>query len=189
MAKHKTKLIPIVEVCCVCVLNASYDYNPGMLALISDAVENNFSGYALDMVCGGTDEPQRAKFLTTFATLARAKIPGFSVSWWSHYAYEPDGSFPNGADFVYTMDSYAYSNPEFVQGWVSIFGCQSGVGLEYPGSGNLSQVGQMFSAMASSSMSMLRAVGTWGLIPLNGSGADVWYSGLQAFVAGGGDHH
>ena len=189
MSKHKTQLIPIVEVCCVCVLNASYNYKPAMQALISDAVQNDFSGYALDMVCGGTDEPQRAQFLTTFATLAQAKISGFTVSWWSHYAYQPDGSFPNGADYVYTMDSYAYSNAEFVQDWASIFGCQSGIGLEYPGSGNLTQVGQMFSAMAASSMSTLRAVGTWGLVPLNGSGADVWYSGLEAFVAGGGDHH
>ena len=128
----------------------------------------------------------RAQFLTTFATLAQLKIADFTISWWSHYAYEPDGSFPNGADYVYTMDSYAYSNAEFVQDWVSIFGCQSGIGLEYPGSGNLTQIAQMFSAMVSaqpSSMSALRAIGTWGLIPLNGSGADVWYSGLQSFVA------
>jgi hypothetical protein len=84
--EHKTALVPIIEVCCVCVLNASYDYTPGMDALIDDAVANGFSGYALDMVCGGQDEPQRAVFLSEFITRAREKIPGFTVSWWTHYA-------------------------------------------------------------------------------------------------------
>ena len=38
--------LPIVETCCLCVLNASYDFGPAMGRLIADAVENNFSGAA-----------------------------------------------------------------------------------------------------------------------------------------------
>ena len=53
---------------------------------IDDAVANGFSGYALDMVCGGQDEPERAVFLSEFITRAREKIPGFTVSWWTHYS-------------------------------------------------------------------------------------------------------
>ena len=40
-----------------------------MRALVEDAVVNKFAGFALDMVCGGHDEPQRAEFLDDFAAL------------------------------------------------------------------------------------------------------------------------
>jgi hypothetical protein len=46
------------------------------------------------------------------------------------------------------------------------------------------QVTEMFGVMATS-LPQLRAVGTWGTIPLNASGASVWYSGLENFVKGG----
>eukprot|EP00658_Telonema_sp_P-2_P082592 TRINITY_DN8761_c0_g1_i4.p1 TRINITY_DN8761_c0_g1~~TRINITY_DN8761_c0_g1_i4.p1 ORF type:complete len:297 (+),score=43.38 TRINITY_DN8761_c0_g1_i4:195-1085(+) len=182
--KYETAMVPIVEVCCVCVLNSSYDYQPAMQALVEDAVANNFSGYALDMICGGQDEPQRAIFLSTFQALGRAQIPNFSISWWTHYAYEPDGTFPNKADYVYTMDSYAYSNPQFVTDWVDLFGCQSGVGLEYPGSGNVTQVKLMFGAMTTD-LPKLRAAGTWGLVPINQTDSNLWYNGMEQFLKAG----
>ena len=45
------------------------------------------------------------------------------------------------------------------------------------------QVSEMFAAMATS-LPLLRAVGTWGAIPLNGTDASVWYTGLENFLKG-----
>jgi hypothetical protein len=106
----KWRVVPILEVCCVCVLNASYDYRAPMAALVADA--RQFDGYVLDMICGGHDEPQRITFLNALkAELAKAAAPANGaaadeppeVSWFSHGFYHPERTFPNGADFLYDM--------------------------------------------------------------------------------------
>ena len=73
-----------------------------MERLVGDAVSNGFDGYALDMVCGGQDASQSITFFNAFAALMHPL--GKTVSWWTHYSYSPDLSFPNAADYVYTMD-------------------------------------------------------------------------------------
>lgn len=93
----------------MCVLNSSYDYKAPMAALVIDAKQ--FSGYVLDMICGGHDEPQRITFLNdlkTALTKGAAQINGGSkelpeVSWFSHGFYHPEQTFPNAADFLYDM--------------------------------------------------------------------------------------
>lgn len=79
----RMRIVPILEVCCVCVLNASYDYAPGMQALVADAKQEHFSGFVLDMVCGGHDEPQRAIFLDAFKR-SQGEDKTVEVSWFSH---------------------------------------------------------------------------------------------------------
>lgn len=67
--------LPIVETCCVCVLNASYDFMPAMNKLIADAVDNDFIGYAVDMECGGAEPEVRLRsmaFLDAFGNAMRA---------------------------------------------------------------------------------------------------------------------
>eukprot|EP01013_Petalomonas_cantuscygni_P007981 TRINITY_DN2068_c0_g1_i1.p1 TRINITY_DN2068_c0_g1~~TRINITY_DN2068_c0_g1_i1.p1 ORF type:complete len:381 (+),score=38.82 TRINITY_DN2068_c0_g1_i1:112-1254(+) len=152
--------IPIVETCCVCVLNATYDYMPAMRRLTQDLVDNHFDGIALDMVCGGADQPGRRQFLDDFARLLHPLNK--TVAFWSHYRYQPEGSFPNAGDWVYTMDSYALSQRKFVKSWVDLFQCQAGVGLEYPGDGNATSIADMFSWLATSDV---EAAGVWGMLP------------------------
>ena len=94
----KWRVVPILEVCCVCVLNSTYSYDAPMAALVADA--KDFDGYVLDMICGGHDEPQRKVFLNKF----KAKLTlSDEVSWFSHGFYHPELTFPNDADFLFDM--------------------------------------------------------------------------------------
>jgi hypothetical protein len=119
--------VPIVETCCVCVLNASYDFAPAMRRLVADAVANDFAGYAVDIECGGADAPRSIDFFNAFGNAMRALNK--TISFWVHYTERPDFSFPNNASYVYTMDTYRYSTRQFVEGWTTAFACQAGIGL------------------------------------------------------------
>jgi len=169
------RVVPILEVCCVCVLNASYDYQPGMAALVADAKRQNFDGFVLDMVCGGHDEPQRAAFLDALKQAfqpqrghdeqqqqQQQQQQRGEVSWFSHGFYHPELTFPNTADFLYDMDTY--SHPTYAPAWVGSYQCQAGVGLEYPAYNKPEQVAEMFSML--NNLSHLRAIGTYIVLDL-----------------------
>lgn len=102
------------------------------------------------------------------------------VSWFSHGFYNPQGSFPNNADYLFDMDTY--SHPNYAPAWVGSFSCQAGIGLEWPGSGTPDQMAAIFVLLAN--MTNLRAVGTWGAVP-NGTDAmnAAWFSGLSTFLS------
>lgn len=76
-ASHlKMRVVPILEVCCVCVLNSTNNnYTEAMGLLVQDAVDNNFNGYVLDMICGGWYEKERAAFLSEFKAQLVAALP------------------------------------------------------------------------------------------------------------------
>ena len=179
---YNVKPLPIIETCCVCVLNASYDFIPAMNRLVQDSLTYGFIGYALDMVCGGNDAPRSIDFFNQFAALMHPL--GKTVSWWTHYDYSPDTSFPNNADYVYTMDSYEYTTPQFVSTWINEFDCQAGIGLEYGGNGNANSTSAMFDVMANSTT--LQAAGVWGYLPYDNSSSlnQLWWSGLKKFREG-----
>eukprot|EP01013_Petalomonas_cantuscygni_P005997 TRINITY_DN16837_c0_g1_i1.p1 TRINITY_DN16837_c0_g1~~TRINITY_DN16837_c0_g1_i1.p1 ORF type:complete len:373 (-),score=48.35 TRINITY_DN16837_c0_g1_i1:445-1563(-) len=178
-------IVPIVEVCCACVLNASYDVKPGIAALADDLRTNGFAGYSLDMVCGGGDlAKHRGPFLDAFAAAMRQVRSDAVVSWWSHASYGPDLSFPNTADFVFDMDTYYYSADPFVQKWADWFQCQAGIGLEWPYAVSGKQMTEVTATM--SNIPTIRAVGTWGLMPANSSDTErlsALHNGLVAFLS------
>lgn len=180
-ASHSLVPVPIVETCCVCVLNASYDFAPAMQKLVADAVEYGFGGYAVDIECGGVDYDRSRAFFDAFAALMTPL--GKTISWWTHYSYGPEQSFPNAANYVYTMDSYVYTTPQFVAPWINEFQCQAGIGLEFPGNHNVADQEAMFDVMANSTT--LQAVGVWGYLPNNTANiTQVWWDGLKRFREG-----
>ena len=108
------RIVPNLEVCCVCVLNATnMNYTEAMSLLVADAKEQGFDGFVLDMICGGhqgrdaSGKDQRANFLSAFKAELSASSGNSSaeVSWFSHGFYHPEASFPNSADFLYDMDT------------------------------------------------------------------------------------
>lgn len=174
------KIAPILETCCVCVLNATYNYTPVMDQLLAVAVENNFSGYMLDIVCGATDAKARGRFFDAFA--AKAHPLGLTLGWWSHYSYFPELSFPNAADYVFTMDSYYYANPKLALDWLHIFKCQGGIGLDFPANGDEKLVAEMFGNITADQTS--QAIGTWGYVPHTTSLGVQWYHMMTAYRKG-----
>eukprot|EP01043_Picozoa_sp_COSAG02_P042334 COSAG02_NODE_3591_length_6516_cov_4.904161_5_plen_188_part_00 len=109
----KMRIVPNLEVCCVCVLNATnLNYTEAMDLLVADAKAHGFAGYVMDMICGGHEGKnaagldQRAIFIDRFK--ANFKASGqdqAEVSWFSHGFYHPEVSFPNNGDFLYDMDT------------------------------------------------------------------------------------
>ena len=174
--------LPIVETCCECVLNASYDFAPAMDKLVADAVQNEYVGYAVDIECGGAEVADYARmqaFMDRFGTAMRAL--GKTVSYWVHYTQNADMSFPHNGSYIYTMDSYEYSQASFVNLWVTSFACQAGIGLEYPG--EVANLGAMFADMAANQT--LQAAGGWGALPDdNSSTTNAWWAGLRSFRDG-----
>ena len=171
--------LPIIETCCVCVLNASYDFAPAMDKLVANADAKGYSGYAVDIECGGAevvDYSRMQAFMDRFGGAMRAL--GKTVSYWVHYTQNADMSFPNAASYIYTMDSYEYSSAQFVNLWVTSFACQAGIGLEYPG--DMSSISAMFADMAANQT--LQAAGVWGALPDDNSTASAaWWAGLRIF--------
>ena len=110
----KMRLVPNLEVCCVCVLNkTNFNYTEAMGLLVADAKAMGFDGYVMDMICGGNEgrdangKDQRANFINQFKAGLEATNPnGTEVSWFSHGFYHPELSMPNNGDFLYTMDTY-----------------------------------------------------------------------------------
>ena len=101
------RIVPNLEVCCACVLNATnLNYTEAMSLLVADAKEQGFDGYVLDMICGGHQgrdvqgKDQRANFLSAFKAELSASSGNSSaeVSWFSHGFYHPEASFPNSAE-------------------------------------------------------------------------------------------
>ena len=91
-------------------------------------------------------------------------------------------SFPNAASYIYTMDSYEYSEASFVNLWTTSFACQAGIGLEFPG--EVASLSGMFADMAANQT--LQAAGVWGALPDdNSTVANEWWSGLKLFRDGG----
>jgi hypothetical protein len=176
--------VPIVETCCLCVLNASYDFSPAMARLVADAVQHGFGGYAVDIECGGAtvvDELRFRAFMDAFGGAMRAL--GKSISWWVHYNTGPEASFPNAASYIYTMDSYDYTTPAFVGPWINEFQCQAGIGLEFPGNGRAADLSAMFQLMADSPT--LQAAGVWGFLPNNSEPlTELWWAGMKQFRDG-----
>ncbi len=41
---YNVNILPIIETCCVCVLNASYDFTPAMTRLVQDSLTYGFAG-------------------------------------------------------------------------------------------------------------------------------------------------
>ena len=173
------RTLPIVETCCECVLNASYDFAPAMDKLVGDAATLGYVGYAVDIECGGAelvDAARMTAFMDRFGGAMRAL--GKSVSYWVHYTQHADMSFPNDSSYIYTMDSYEYSQRSFVDLWTRSFACQAGIGLEYPGEEG--SVADMFVDMAANQT--LQAAGTWGSVPNDNSTASrAWWAGLKLF--------
>ena len=109
----KMRIVPNLEVCCVCVLNATnLNYTEAMDLLVADARAQGFSGYVMDMICGGHEgknaagRDQRAVFIDQFKTKFKATGQDQAeVSWFSHGFYHPEVSFPNDGDFLYDMDT------------------------------------------------------------------------------------
>jgi hypothetical protein len=63
------------------------------------------------MICGGWYEKERAAFLSEFKQNLVAALPSNAsaqVSWFSHGFYNPQGSFPNTADYLYDMDTCTF---------------------------------------------------------------------------------
>ena len=108
------RLVPNLEVCCVCVLNkTNFNYTEAMGLLVADAKAMGFDGYVMDMICGGNEgrdangKDQRANFINQFKAGLEATNPnGTEVSWFSHGFYNQELSMPNNGDFLYTMDTY-----------------------------------------------------------------------------------
>ena len=179
LAALGARTLPIVETCCECVLNASYDFAPAMDKLVGDAVDANYTGYAVDIECGGAelvDAARMTAFMDRFGGAMRAL--GKTISYFVHYTQHADMSFPNNSSYIYTMDSYTYSERSFVDMWMRSFDCQAGIGLEYPG--DMSTVEDMFDDMAANQT--LQAAGVWGALPDDGSPhAVVWWAGLKRF--------
>ena len=171
--------LPIVETCCECVLNASYDFAPAMDKLVGDATRNGYVGYAVDIECGGAEIPDYKRmqaFMDRFGGAMRAL--GKSISYWVHYTQNANMSFPNDSSYIYTMDSYEYSSASFVDLWVTSFACQAGIGLEYPGS--VASESGMWLDMAQNQT--LQAAGVWGALPDdNSTTANAWWQGLKLF--------
>jgi hypothetical protein len=178
---YNVNILPIIETCCVCVLNASYDFTPAMTRLVQDSLTYGFAGTCIRPVCGGNDAPRSIEFFDAFAALMHPL--GKTVSWWTHYDYAPETSFPNAADYCYTMDSYEYTTPQFVGTWINEFQCQAGIGLEFAGNGNVNSTQAMFDLMTNSTT--LQAAGVWGYLPNdNKSLTELWWSGLKQFRDG-----
>ena len=78
--------VPLVQVCCVCIMNATYDWSDAMTAMVDAAKVNNYSGYALDFECGNAhyDPKRRAKFLTEFGDAMHAIGDDVTLSFFDH---------------------------------------------------------------------------------------------------------
>ena len=176
--------VPIVETCCVCVLNATYDWRPAMGKLVADAVARGYAGYAVDIECGGAEFDVAARSVAFFDALgAQMRAVGKHVSYWTHYTQYPDDSFPNAMDYMYTMDSYEYAWAHMVDLWTTSFACQGGIGLEYPGGEDLATVQAMFADMAANQT--VEAAGVWGFLPVENTTMNAaWWAGLKAFREG-----
>lgn len=94
------------QVCCPCIMNASYDYSAALKQIVADAKQYNYSGYALDFECGNAayDPKHRAKFLTDFGDALHALGPDMTLSFFDHLKWNPAASFPNHADAVRFSD-------------------------------------------------------------------------------------
>jgi len=155
-----------------------------MSRLVADAVAYGFKGYAVDIECGGATIVDQVRFRAFMDAFAAQMGPlGKSLSWWAHYNTGPEAFFPTSAQYLYTMDSYEYTTPQFVGPWINEFQCQSGIGLEYPGNHNADSIVAMFDVMANSSV--LQAAGVWGALPNDGSNfTELWWAGLKKFREG-----
>eukprot|EP01013_Petalomonas_cantuscygni_P030367 TRINITY_DN56335_c0_g1_i1.p1 TRINITY_DN56335_c0_g1~~TRINITY_DN56335_c0_g1_i1.p1 ORF type:complete len:382 (+),score=50.79 TRINITY_DN56335_c0_g1_i1:116-1261(+) len=183
------RITPIIEACCTCIVAQGNDWRSPMQALVADAAAHGFSGYMLDMVCGADRAAlARTDVLTAFekeldAHLStRATREQSGISWWSHWKYDPWLSFPNGARYVFSMDTYRYPSAAMAAGWTEEYQCQAGIGLTWPGPGSDGELATFLRGLRENPT--LRAVGSWGPIYTSGGNrSTTWEDGLAAFIA------